>query len=215
MEETLPPVAPGAGAALLARDSWRVFVALELTGEARASVAALLAGLQKDPICRRAHVRWTAPGNVHLTLKFVERLPVDQLPAVQAALGGVAAAHRPFDLALSAGGWFEHHGAPGILWIGVRGDVDALAELTAGIERALAPLGLPAEERAFRPHVTVGRAGDPRDAVEAARAFVAAAPPVIGGPVATDSIVLFRSETRPQCAVHTPVWRARLGAALR
>src|SRR5207249_2087802 len=50
---------------------------------------------------------------------------------------------------------------PGVVWLGIARD-PALELLQHGTEREFGPLGCPPEVRAFRPHLTVGRAG--RDA---------------------------------------------------
>ena len=51
------------------------------------------------------------------------------------------------------------------MWAGIAPD-PALELLQHGVEQAFAPLGFPTEARAFRPHVTLGRAkrdARPRD----------------------------------------------------
>ena len=40
----------------------------------------------------------------------------------------------------------------------MRGDLDVLADLRQNIEEMVSPLGFPTEDRAFRPHLTLGRA---------------------------------------------------------
>jgi len=45
-----------------------------------------------------------------------------------------------------------------VLWLGLEGD---FSKLYQGIEKALEPLGFPAEKRGFSPHVTLGRVGRP------------------------------------------------------
>ncbi len=47
---------------------------------------------------------------------------------------------------------------PRVLWVGIGGE-PALEILQHHVEQEFAPLGFPTEARAFRPHVTLGRAG--------------------------------------------------------
>jgi 2'-5' RNA ligase len=76
-------------------------------------------------------------------------------------------------------------------------------ELQAECERAAVAAGFPPEGRPFRPHVTLGRWRE-RVRRPAAPAFDLGATPL--GPV-----ILFKSDLRPQGAVHTPLRTFPLG----
>jgi len=67
--------------------------------------------------------------------------------------------------------------------------------------------GFPAEARAFRPHLTLGRV---RDRAHPA----AAAGPLEPAPFRVAEVVLYRSELLPEGALHTPVERVPLGAPI-
>jgi 2'-5' RNA ligase len=47
-----------------------------------------------------------------------------------------------------------------VIWVGLAGDVGALASLTHRVEREIEPLGYPREKRAFFPHLTLARVRD-------------------------------------------------------
>jgi 2'-5' RNA ligase len=64
-------------------------------------------------------------------------------------------------LQITGFGVFPDYHRPHVLWAGVTPD-PGLELLQHGVEQAFAPLGFPTEARAFRPHVTLGRAA--RDA---------------------------------------------------
>jgi 2'-5' RNA ligase len=64
-------------------------------------------------------------------------------------------------LQITGFGAFPDYHRPRVLWAGVTPD-PGLELLQHGVEQAFAPLGFPTEARAFRPHVTLGRAA--RDA---------------------------------------------------
>ena len=53
-------------------------------------------------------------------------------------------------------GFFPNERRPRVLWAGMEASAN-LPELVASIERALAPLGIPAESREFVPHLTLAR----------------------------------------------------------
>lgn len=123
----------------------RLFVALRPPAEA---VADLKARLPRWP---------TAPERWHLTLAFLGELAGsqevhDQLLTVRAPA---------FDLQLEGSGTF---GRQGPVWVGVGEDVDALLDLQTDVARAVRAAGVPLERKAYRPHLTVGRRGQPSPA---------------------------------------------------
>jgi RNA 2',3'-cyclic 3'-phosphodiesterase len=132
--------------------SFRLFVAIDLPPDAKALLAELQAQLQQHT---RA-VRWANPAGTHLTLKFlgeVDRAVVDHVVA------GMRSATRrsPFSLHTTELGVFPNARRPRVVWLGVGGDREPLARLQAAVENTIGPLGFPAEDRPFSPHLTLGR----------------------------------------------------------
>jgi 2'-5' RNA ligase len=106
------------------------------------------------------------PENIHLSLKFLGDVDDAREPELSAALKQAAGtreprAPRPLTLQITGFGVFPDYHRPHVLWAGVTPD-PGLELLQHGVEQAFAPLGFPTEARAFRPHVTLGRAA--RDA---------------------------------------------------
>jgi 2'-5' RNA ligase len=102
--------------------------------------------------------RWTARDALHLTVAFFGEVEERRL----ASLTGAMAAARtppPVRLRFDGAGTFPERGAPRVLWVGVDGDVESLAELSREATAAAARAGVPVrnEGRAYRPHLTVGR----------------------------------------------------------
>jgi 2'-5' RNA ligase len=67
--------------------------------------------------------------------------------------------------------------------------------------------GFSPEERAFRPHLTLGRVRD------RAHPELAAAGALAAEPFRVAEVVLFRSDLHPDGAVHTPLERMPLGVS--
>lgn len=132
----------------------RLFVAIELPAECRRELAEAQDRLRA---ALGSAVRWTAPEGIHLTLKFLGMLPPDRLASVHRGIGEGCNGRGPLHLTLDGLGTFPSLSAPRVVWVGVFGDVDALAELQHQIEGALARRGLPRERRRFSPHLTLGR----------------------------------------------------------
>jgi len=131
----------------------RLFFAVDPPAAARADLDRALAPLRDAP----GGPRWTAPERWHLTLLFLGAVPpAAVLPLVQAAAPAVAAA-PPMTLRLAGGGRFGSVRRPQVAWAGLEGDVGPLVDLAGRLAAAARELGLPVEERPFRPHLTLGR----------------------------------------------------------
>jgi len=109
-------------------------------------------------------VKWVRAENIHLSLKFLGDVPETREAELVAALkraAGTRGEPRPLTLQITGFGVFPDYHRPHVLWAGVTPD-PGLELLQHGVEQAFAPLGFPTDARAFRPHVTLGRAA--RDA---------------------------------------------------
>jgi 2'-5' RNA ligase len=172
----------------------RLFVALEIPGDVRTGVAALIARLK--PLCRAA--RWARPEGMHVTLKFIGHEIADadaeKLAAARAALATVKSG-EPVDIQYRGIGFFPDARRPRVVWCGVHASAN-LARLAAGIESALAPLGIPAEARAFVPHVTLARFKTPEGIGMLAREIEEYADTEFGGARETQ-FHLFESQLKP------------------
>ena len=91
---------------------------------------------------------------MHLTLFFLGE--TERIGAVKEALATVQAA--PVDLALVGAGTFPpgHRQPPRVLWAGVELP-PALTTLHQQVTTVLTGIGFQAEERPFRPHITLAR----------------------------------------------------------
>ena len=128
-------------------------MAVDPPAGARDHLAAALADLHGAP----GEPRWTAPDRWHLTLLFLGAVPDRQVPDLVAAVGPEVAAGAPGRLRLAGAGRFVSVRRPQVAWIGLDGDVTALGDLAGRLGRAARRLRLEVEDRAFRPHLTVGR----------------------------------------------------------
>lgn len=133
----------------------RLFVALDLTADVRRALGDLIAKLK--PLCVDA--RWVRAEAMHVTLKFIgHAVPtgdVEKLDAVRAALATVRS-DRPVEMNFRGVGFFPNASRPRVVWCGVHAS-ENLAPLAVDIEKALEPLGISTEDRAFLPHLTLAR----------------------------------------------------------
>lgn len=174
----------------------RLFVALELTEAVRAALLELVGRLEPAG----ADLRWVRPAGMHLTLKFIGEAPEAKLAPIQEALARVRSA-APVAMEFRGLGYFPDARRPRVFWVGVEAS-DNLPALAAEVEAGLEPLGIPREQRAFAPHLTLGRFKS-SNRLERLQAEIARLPSTEFGRVETREFALFQSRLSPRGAEYT------------
>ena len=128
----------------------RLFTGIALPDAITANLTRLIEHLRNT-----AHIRWSAPYNLHITTKFVGNWPDERLPEMIAALRSVSNG-EPFEVAVRGFGWFPNPHRPRIFFIGVHAP-PALAELAKATNEATVRLGVAKEETPFSTHLTLAR----------------------------------------------------------
>jgi 2'-5' RNA ligase len=190
----------------------RLFAALDPPEPVRRKLARWQADLRRSAGRHADGVRWTPADRLHVTLKFLGAVPKERLDAVREAMAGTAAGSRPLRLEVRGAGGFPSSRRARVIWLGLSGDVDGLAELAGDLGRRLAPLGFPVEARPLTPHVTIGRSRDGRGAPGLGGAIAGAAT-AEGIPWRSGEISLFRSHLSPEGSRHELLARFPLGPA--
>jgi 2'-5' RNA ligase len=175
----------------------RLFVAIRPPAAVRAALIARMGGV--------AGARWQDDDQLHITLRFIG--PVDRPTAEDIAVALTSVRQTPFDIALSGVGSFDRKGRPDALWVGVT-LTDAIHALHKKIDQAIVRLGLPAEGRAYLPHVTIARLGRTAGPVGG---FIDHAGTIGSAPFTITHFALFESTLGQGGAVYTAVERYPLG----
>jgi 2'-5' RNA ligase len=138
-----------------AADSVRAFIAITLAPAQMAH----LQELQRELRSRlTGHgIRWVRPDQLHLTLRFLGNVDRERLADLSVALHQACAGAAPFPLAFEGVGCFPDTGQPRVIWAGLRGELDSLQRIQARVRQGTQSFGDHQEERAFRPHLTIGR----------------------------------------------------------
>lgn len=102
-------------------------------------------------------VRWTRPDNIHLTLKFLGNVAVEQVDALASVLREACAGFEPLALRAENLGFFPPRGLPRVLWVSVRDERDQLAQLQRNVETGIRQKISGIEEERFTGHLTIGR----------------------------------------------------------
>jgi 2'-5' RNA ligase len=135
----------------------RLFIAADLPQRVKDALGKAIVELKAE---LRGPYRWVSPQAIHLTLKFLGNVPAERVPALGGALVQAVEEHAPFSLRLHGTGTFPAKSSPSVIWAGLAGDGDALANLQRSVEASVEPLGFPREQRTFRPHLTLARVRD-------------------------------------------------------
>lgn len=133
--------------------AWRLFLAVPLSDEAKARVAAQIAALRGEGW----PVRWVQPESAHLTLAFLGATAAERAELLRLALPAVVARHAKFELRTAALGVFPSFRRPRVLWLGLHGPVHRLTALQGDVANALRDLDFPSAEEPYHPHITLGR----------------------------------------------------------
>ena len=124
----------------------RLFVGLELPETHCEQLLTLQGGVKG--------ARWQDRAQLHLTLRFIGDVDGRDANDVVAALSELK--FTPFQAQLSGVGNFGKNGFMRALWAGVQ-PVEPFENLHKKVDRALTNMGLEAERRRYRPHVTLAR----------------------------------------------------------
>ena len=132
----------------------RLFIAIEIPR----AVKRELADLPKSFIPREyERVRWIDEEAMHLTLKFLGDVPIEQIPDIKAALEQSAESTGRFQMKIGRTGCFPSFRDPRICWVGFDGELRRLEQLQGRVEGRMVGLGLERDDRKFAAHVTIGR----------------------------------------------------------
>ena len=131
----------------------RLFTAVDLGDDVRAALDSFLKRLRPA-----AKVSWSPTDHLHITTKFIGEWPEARLPEMTRALSAVPAGNSTgaIDITVKGLGWFPDERKPRVFWAGVDGG-DSLRTLARLTDGAAAKLGVPAEQRAYAPHLTLAR----------------------------------------------------------
>ncbi|MGA8761910.1 MAG: RNA 2',3'-cyclic phosphodiesterase [Candidatus Sulfotelmatobacter sp.] len=128
----------------------RLFIALDLDDAIRERIARFLDGVREFA----PDARWVRPESLHVTLKFIGEKPEPVVEQIKQALKTIRASAVEIDF--RGYGFFPSAKAPRVFWIGLQAG-PPLVSLATAVEETVAALGIPREDHAFSPHLTLAR----------------------------------------------------------
>ncbi|MGH9514907.1 MAG: RNA 2',3'-cyclic phosphodiesterase [Terriglobales bacterium] len=197
----------------------RIFVALDLDRPIRERIQKFLEEIRATA----PDVRWISGASFHVTLKFVGEQPDAAVSQIEASLKSVGA--EPFPVTFCGTGFFPTPRAARVFWVGIEAK-DALTRLAKSIEDSVARIGIPKDDRAFNPHLTLartrggsgapGRRKDDKTNRQFARLqkFLATHPAPEFGTMTAREFFLYRSQLSSQGSQYTKIARFELKPAI-
>ena len=128
----------------------RIFIALDIDDAIRGRISRFLDGGRGFA----PDARWVRPESLHVTLKFIGEKPEPAVEQIKLALGRIR--EGAVEMNFRAYGFFPSAKAARVFWIGLQAGPQ-LAALAAAVEETMASLGIPKEDHAFNPHLTLAR----------------------------------------------------------
>jgi 2'-5' RNA ligase len=130
----------------------RLFIALDIDDSIRERIVRFMEGVRGFA----PDARWVRPESLHVTLKFIGEKPDESVGEIERALSEIKA--QPVEMTLRGHGFFPGAKAARVFWVGIESGPQ-LAGLAKSVDEAMIKLGVPKDDHAFNPHLTLARGG--------------------------------------------------------
>jgi RNA 2',3'-cyclic 3'-phosphodiesterase len=130
----------------------RVFIAVKVNPEDKLlnMISLFRAGLKEE------NIKWTDPDNFHITLAFLGATEEHNIKLASKMLMEVCKGSPAFEIIIRGAGVFKNLKNPRVIWTATEPS-EELILLQDNIKLGLKDIGISIEERAFSPHLTLGR----------------------------------------------------------
>ncbi len=173
----------------------RLFVAIDLPDEVRDQYFFLQPSLKQS----RARLSLVSRNSLHITLKFIGEVEGSRMDRISEALSTIRM--DPFRIIPGLITTNSQHN-PRVIWSDLDDEQGYCRKLAGEIDRVLGPLGIPAEKRAYHPHITIARIKQFHPSIFEAVAGITCE---CSGTITVDRFILKKSELTPQGPVYTDI----------
>jgi 2'-5' RNA ligase len=184
----------------------RSFLAIEIPR----TILKKIEEVQEDLKSSRADVRWVNPEKIHFTLKFFGNIDESRIDPIVKSIERSTQTISPFSLKVRGVGAFPHLKNPRVIWMGLVDGKEVLVSFQKQLEKELEKIGFEPEERAFHPHLTLGRMKSSKAREELTGRMERHQEEEFGD-FQVERIVLFKSDLKPTGPIYTPLRELRLG----
>lgn len=134
--------------------SKRIFVAIDISDEARRAVEKYISELKRE--FPNVKVGWEKAEKLHLTLKFLGDSDERQIGKIFGIVESISRSNSVLKFQIANPNAFPASRNARVLWLGVEGDVEKLQKINSVLENECEKLGFKKNKK-FKPHLTIGR----------------------------------------------------------
>jgi len=179
----------------------RSFLAFDIPKDVRQKLAKLI----NDFAAKETGVRWLDPETLHVTMKFFGDVDEELLLGdISRDIEEVTSKTIPFSLDCTGLGVFPNWKYPQIIWAGFLGDSEPVLNLKDALDSSLAKYALKKDARAFRLHLTIGRAKEIKGSGKLAT-LISGLGPISFGRVSVKGLTLYKSVLTKTGSIYTPL----------
>lgn len=186
----------------------RSFLAFDITEKMRAELSQVI-GL----LSTKTHdIKWVSPERMHCTLRFFGEVEEELLLGKLSDVIENEVRHQsPVHIVGRGIGAFPNWRYPRVLWAGLVGDVEAMISLQAKLNESFREFGFQKDPRAFRLHLTLGRAKSPVKNAEALMQVVEKLADKEFGDMNVNNLTLYKSVLTKDGPVYTALKTFKIG----
>jgi RNA 2',3'-cyclic 3'-phosphodiesterase len=180
----------------------RMFLAFEMPP----SIIDYLSGVRESLARRVEGVRWVKNEGIHITVKFLGEVAESNVIPMREALEPIGKIHPPIPATLDKLDAFPNRRRARVVVVTLSQGVETMQTIFSEVEERLdAVMEIEREERAYLPHLTLGRRKVPKPFPNGD------VPDIQRKEFVVEHLVLFNSTLTPGGAVYTPLWKIKLG----
>ena len=179
----------------------RTFIAVDFPTEIITKIARITAYLQSQTPINT--LKWIAPENMHLTLKFLGDVREDRISDLTRGLQEALHAQPTFNITIEGLGMYPNASQPRVVWLGIK-DKGNLKQIHHELVKVLRDFDPDPEKRAFSPHLTIARIRQnvSRDVVQQVGETLSQFKVDSLGSFEIQTVQLFKSELTPQGPIY-------------
>lgn len=180
----------------------RMFLALEMPPPIVGYLSGVIEGLAR----RVDGVRWVKDEGIHITVKFLGEVAESAITPMYKVLKPTGEAFGPIPAALNKIDAFPNKNRARVIVVTLGQGVEVMEAIFSEVECRLGTImEIEREERAYLPHLTLGRRKVPKPFPNGD------VPDIQRKEFVVEHLVLFKSTLTSGGAIHTPLWKIKFG----